>query len=104
MVAATLALDTLAAVNPAPAEAATAVDTDAWYVLVHRGSGKAVEVRGASTADGGDVVQYTDRGGAHQQWQMIEPSSGGGECGSTPTPASGSVPADRGCRRGRAAG
>jgi hypothetical protein len=64
--AATLAIGMLAAVNPAPAEAAT-VDTDAWYVLVDRNSGKAVEVQGASTADGGHVVQYTDWGGANQR-------------------------------------
>jgi hypothetical protein len=64
--AATLAIGMLAAVNPAPAEAA-AVDTNAWYVLVNRNSGKAVEVQGASTADGGHVVQYTDWGGANQR-------------------------------------
>ena len=33
-------------------------------------SGKAMEVQGASTADGGRVVQYTDWGGANQQWQL----------------------------------
>ncbi|GAA1908694.1 hypothetical protein GCM10009716_18270 [Streptomyces sodiiphilus] len=38
---------------PAPVEA-TAVDTNGWYA--DRTSGKAVEARGASTADGGNVV------------------------------------------------
>ncbi|MFG2639607.1 hypothetical protein ACGFYP_01275 [Streptomyces sp. NPDC048370] len=50
--AATLALGMLVVVKPTPAEAATA-DTHAWYVLVNRNSGKAVEVHGGSTADGG---------------------------------------------------
>ncbi len=82
------------------------MDTHAWYVLVNRNSGKAqdvsgsstadgarvgqwrataeptgskaVEVQGASTVDGCRVVQYTDRGGASQQRQMIKPSSRGG--------------------------
>ncbi|MFJ4979255.1 RICIN domain-containing protein [Streptomyces coeruleorubidus] len=52
------------------AQAAT-VDTNAWNVLVNRGSGKAVEVQNASTADGAKVVQYTDWGGANQQWQLV---------------------------------
>ncbi|GAA3814366.1 hypothetical protein GCM10023083_55660 [Streptomyces phyllanthi] len=88
MVAATLAIGMLTAVNPAPAEAAT-VDINAWYVLINRTSSKAVEVQGASTADDGNVVQYTDWGGANQQWQMIKLSSSGGGCGSAPTLASG---------------
>nr|WP_226653035.1 RICIN domain-containing protein [Streptomyces hydrogenans] len=74
--------------RPTPAEAAT-VDTNASYVLVNRNSGKAVEVQGASTADGGNVVQYTDWGGVNQQWQMVKLSSGGGACGSAPTLTSG---------------
>jgi hypothetical protein len=30
-----------------------------------------VAVQGASTADGGNLVQYTDRGGANQQWRLV---------------------------------
>jgi hypothetical protein len=85
--AATLAISMRAAVNPTP-QAAT-VNTNAWYVLVNRNSGKALDVSGVSTADGGNVVQYTDWGGANQQWQMIKLSSGGGGCGSAPTLTSG---------------
>ncbi|WP_374777186.1 hypothetical protein [Streptomyces sp. NBC_01310] len=48
-----------------------------------------MEVQGASTADDRNVVQYTDRGVANQQWQMVKLSSGGGGCGSAPTLASG---------------
>ncbi|AIS01329.1 RICIN domain-containing protein [Streptomyces glaucescens] len=59
----------------APAEAA-AVDTDAWYVLVNRNSGKALDVSGMSTADGARVNQWTRNDGNHQQWQFVD--SGGG--------------------------
>ncbi|MFF8103756.1 RICIN domain-containing protein [Streptomyces sp. NPDC016640] len=70
MTAAALATGMLAAVDPAPAEAAT-VDTSAWDIPVNRNSGKVVEARDASTTDGGDVVHHTDWGGPGQQWQMI---------------------------------
>ncbi|MFE9562021.1 RICIN domain-containing protein [Streptomyces sp. NPDC006487] len=67
MVAATLAIGMLFAVKPAPAEAAT-VDSNAWYVLVNRNSGKALDVYGAATADGARVSQWTRDDGANQQW------------------------------------
>ncbi|MER6583844.1 RICIN domain-containing protein, partial [Nonomuraea sp. NPDC001023] len=38
-----------------PAHAAT-VDTNAWYVLVNRNSGKALDVYNLSTADGGRIT------------------------------------------------
>jgi ABC-type multidrug transport system ATPase subunit/poly(3-hydroxybutyrate) depolymerase len=58
--------------------------------LINRNSGKAVEVQGGSTADGGSIDQYADRGGANQQWQMIKLSSGGARgCGSAPRLTSG---------------
>ncbi|MEV5319245.1 RICIN domain-containing protein [Streptomyces sp. NPDC052687] len=75
MVAATLAIGMLTAVDPAPAEAAT-VDTDAWYVLLNRNSGKALDVSGASTADGARVSQWTRNDGAHQQWQFVDSGDG----------------------------
>ncbi|MGW1607375.1 RICIN domain-containing protein, partial [Streptomyces eurythermus] len=75
MVAATLAIGMLAAVRPTPAEAAT-VDTNAWYVLVNRNSGKALDVSGASTADGTRVGQWTRNDGTNQQWRFVD--SGGG--------------------------
>ncbi|MEU5994283.1 RICIN domain-containing protein [Spirillospora sp. NPDC047418] len=74
-VASALAIGMLVAVDPAPAEAAT-VDTNAWYVLVNRNSGKALDVYGASTADGARVSQWTRNDGANQQWQFVD--SGGG--------------------------
>ncbi|MEU7038772.1 RICIN domain-containing protein [Streptomyces sp. NPDC046237] len=75
MVAATLAIGMIVAVNPAPAQAAT-VDTNASYVLVNRNSGKALDVYGASTADGARVSQWTRNDRANQQWQFVD--SGGG--------------------------
>ncbi|TDB95560.1 RICIN domain-containing protein [Actinomadura sp. 7K534] len=74
-VAAALAAGTLVAVTPAPADAAT-VDTDAWYVLVNRNSGKALDVSDTSTGDGARVHQWTRHDGANQQWQFVD--SGGG--------------------------
>ena len=64
---------------------------DSGYVrLINRNSGKALEVQGASTADGGNVVQYADWNGTNQQWQLVRVG------GTTPTadhdpPPTGSV-------------
>ena len=63
------------AVNMMSAGAAT-VDTSAWYTLVNRNSGKALDVCGASTADNACIQQYTRNGGQNQQWQFVD--SGGG--------------------------
>ncbi|WP_344746578.1 RICIN domain-containing protein, partial [Streptosporangium vulgare] len=57
------------------ANAAT-VDTNAWYVLVNRTSGKALDVYNQSTADGGRITQWTRNNGNNQQWQFVD--SGGG--------------------------
>ncbi|GGW07360.1 hypothetical protein GCM10010230_51680 [Streptomyces narbonensis] len=75
VMAAALALGTLVVAKPTPAEAAT-VDTNASYVLVNRNSGKALDVYGASTADGARVSQWTRNDGTNQQWQFAD--SGGG--------------------------
>jgi hypothetical protein len=58
-----------------PANAAT-VDTDAWYVLVNRNSGKALDVYNLSTADGGRITQWSRNNGNQQQWRFVD--SGGG--------------------------
>ncbi|WDZ82247.1 RICIN domain-containing protein [Micromonospora cathayae] len=73
--AALVTAGTLVAVAAAPAAAAT-VDTNAWYVLLNRNSGKALDVYGQSTADGGRISQWTRNDGANQQWQFVD--SGGG--------------------------
>ncbi|MEU0883881.1 non-reducing end alpha-L-arabinofuranosidase family hydrolase [Lentzea sp. NPDC005914] len=58
-----------------PASAAT-VDTSAWYVLVNRNSGKALDVNGTSTADGASLIQWTRTNANNQQFQFVD--AGGG--------------------------
>ncbi|MFD9123961.1 RICIN domain-containing protein [Kitasatospora sp. NPDC059571] len=41
------------------------------FKLVNRKSGKVLDVSGASTADGGPVIQNTWSGGADQQWKLL---------------------------------
>ncbi|WP_328993585.1 non-reducing end alpha-L-arabinofuranosidase family hydrolase [Kribbella sp. NBC_01245] len=65
----------LAAVGVIPAQAAT-VDPNAWYVLVNRASGKAMDVSGASTANGAAIQQWSRHDGTNQQFQFVD--SGGG--------------------------
>ncbi|MGW4498917.1 endo-1,4-beta-xylanase [Micromonospora sp. NPDC004336] len=56
--------------NPGP------IDPNAWYVLVNRNSGKALDLYGSATADGARITQWTRNDGANQQWQFVD--SGGG--------------------------
>ncbi|MTK04833.1 RICIN domain-containing protein, partial [Micromonospora sp. CP22] len=78
-------------------------DSDGGHVrLVSRHSGKVVEVQGAATSDGANIVQYADWNGANQQWQLVRVDGGGGPtsppptgepgagCGRTPTLGNGS--------------
>ncbi|MEU7711765.1 RICIN domain-containing protein [Micromonospora chalcea] len=60
---------------PAPVSAAT-VDTGAYYVLVNRNSGKALDLYNQATNDGARITQWTRNDGAWQQWQFVD--SGGG--------------------------
>ncbi|SCL21710.1 Ricin-type beta-trefoil lectin domain-like [Micromonospora nigra] len=64
-----------AAVVSTPAAAAT-VDTSAWYVLVNRNSGKALDVYNLATNDGARITQWARNNGDQQQWQFVD--SGGG--------------------------
>jgi poly(3-hydroxybutyrate) depolymerase len=73
--AAVVAAGTLVAVNAAPASAAT-VDTNAWYVLVNRNSGKALDLYASASNDGARISQWARNNGANQQWQFVD--SGGG--------------------------
>jgi hypothetical protein len=75
LAAAVMVVGVVVAVNATSASAAT-VDTSAWYTLVNRNSGKALDVCGASTADGACIQQYTRSSGQNQQWQFVD--SGGG--------------------------
>ncbi|KSW21678.1 RICIN domain-containing protein [Cellulomonas sp. B6] len=65
----------LATVAATPASAATP-DTGATYVLVNRGSGKALDVYGFATNDGARLTQWTRSGGTNQQWRFVD--AGGG--------------------------
>ncbi|MET8867318.1 non-reducing end alpha-L-arabinofuranosidase family hydrolase [Nonomuraea sp. NPDC004580] len=58
-----------------PARAAT-VDTNAWYVLVNRNSGKALDVYNLATSDGARITQWSRNNQNQQQWQFVD--SGGG--------------------------
>ncbi|MBB5783273.1 non-reducing end alpha-L-arabinofuranosidase family hydrolase [Nonomuraea jabiensis] len=72
---ATLLASLFVALQTQAANAAT-VDTNAWYVLVNRNSGKALDVYNLSTADGGRITQWTRNNQNQQQWQFVD--SGGG--------------------------
>ncbi|MFI7604458.1 endo-1,4-beta-xylanase [Micromonospora sp. NPDC049366] len=56
--------------NPGP------IDTSAWYVLVNRNSGKALDLYNRDSADGARITQWSRNDGANQQWQFVD--SGGG--------------------------
>ncbi len=45
-----------------------------YYKIQNQKSGKLMEVSGQSTADGGDIVQYTDNGGLNQHWRVADVS------------------------------
>lgn len=72
----TVALAAGLVVAAAPAASAVAIDTTAWYQLVSRHSGKAIEIAGGSTADGAAIQQWSRGGGTNQQFQFVD--SGGG--------------------------
>ncbi|MDX6357794.1 MAG: hypothetical protein QOH37_848, partial [Nocardioidaceae bacterium] len=75
LLATVLAAPAAIALNTGAASAAS-VDTSAWYVLVNRNSGKALDVSGTSTADGAVIHQWTRHDGANQQWQFVDSGSG----------------------------
>src|SRR5690242_21717878 len=56
--------------------AAATIDTNAWYVLVNRNSGKAVDVYNFATNDGARITQWARSDASNQQWQFVD--SGGG--------------------------
>ena len=60
----------------ATSASAASVDTSAYYVLLNRQSGKAMEVANWSTADGGVVQQWTRNDGNWQQWKFVDAGSG----------------------------
>jgi len=67
---------TLDALNAGSSNPGGPVDTTAWYVLVNRNSGKALDVYNLATNDGARITQWTRNNGNNQQWQFVD--SGGG--------------------------
>lgn len=63
----------MAVVNTA---SAAVVDTKAWYVLVNRNSGEALDGLSYATYDGAAVVQWGRHGGTNQQWRFIDSGDG----------------------------
>ncbi|WP_433346768.1 family 43 glycosylhydrolase [Micromonospora sp. CA-111912] len=70
-----LAGGVLVGVSASPVSAAV-VDPGAWYVLVNRNSGKALDVFNLATGDGARITQWSRGDGNWQQWQFVD--SGGG--------------------------
>ena len=60
----------------APPAAAASIDTNAYYVLVNRNSGKVLDVRDTSTSDGAVIQQWSRNDGAWQQFQFVSSGSG----------------------------
>ncbi|GAA1286960.1 RICIN domain-containing protein [Saccharothrix xinjiangensis] len=58
---------------PGVAAAAT-VDTSAYYVLVNRNSGKALDF--PSTNDPAGLTQWTDHNGSNQQFRLADSDNG----------------------------
>jgi hypothetical protein len=64
-----------AVVASTPAAAAT-VDTSAWYVLLNRNSGKALDVFNLALNDGARITQWARNDGSQQQWQFVDSGDG----------------------------
>ncbi|WP_422770368.1 RICIN domain-containing protein [Plantactinospora sp. WMMC1484] len=70
------ALAVVAMTVPTRSASAATVDPNAWYVLLSRHSGKALDVYDRSTVDGGRIVQWSRNDGNWQQWRFVD--AGGG--------------------------
>lgn len=53
-----------------------AATANATYSLVNRNSGLTTDVAGLSTSDGGKILQWSDTGGANQQWRLVTAGAG----------------------------
>ncbi len=53
-----------------------AVSGGTYYKLVNRNSGKVLDVTGASTANGANIIQWTDSGTANEQWSIVSVGNG----------------------------
>jgi hypothetical protein len=57
-------------------EAPVGIDTSAWYVLVNRKSGEALDVYNLATDDGVRITQWSRNNQAQQQWQFVDSDGG----------------------------
>ncbi|MDG4830557.1 RICIN domain-containing protein [Solwaraspora sp. WMMD1047] len=64
------------AVVVAPSAQAATIDTSAYYVLINRNSGKALDVRDTAVDDGAAIQQWTRNDGEWQQFQFVSSGSG----------------------------
>jgi len=71
-----LVVGTVGAVVASPSAQAATIDTGAYYVLVNRNSGKVLDVRDTSTADGAVIQQWSRNDGAWQQFRFVSSGSG----------------------------
>jgi len=76
VVALSVVVTGIAALAAAPTATAASIDTSASYVLVNRGSGKAMDVYNLAMNDGARIAQWSRNDGSQQQWQFV--SSGDG--------------------------
>lgn len=51
-------------------------DPNAYYRLINRNSGQALDVNSASTSNGANIIQWPWNGGNNQQWQIIDNGNG----------------------------
>jgi endoglucanase len=45
---------------------------DGIYKVINRNSGFALDVNGASTTNGADIIQWNTNTGTNQQWQIVQ--------------------------------
>ncbi len=76
VLALTVGLAVVGAAIALPTAQAATVNPSAWYVLVNRNSGKALDLYNLATTDGAPIVQWARNDGNQQQWQFVD--SGGG--------------------------
>lgn len=60
----------------APSASAASIDPNASYVLINRGSGKALDVYNLAMNDGARITQWDRNNGAQQQWQFVDSGNG----------------------------
>ncbi|WP_240802024.1 RICIN domain-containing protein [Streptomyces sp. A1136] len=58
------------------ASAGTDVNTNSWYTLVNRSTGKALDGYGFATNDGAPLAQWSRSGATNQQWKFIDSGDG----------------------------